>query len=463
MGTTDPSNSLKVLLFPWLAYGHISPHLQLAKKLTERGFSTYLCSTPINLGFIKKKITQKYSSSIHLVELHLQETPELPAFYHTTNGLPPHLMSTLRNALVKAKPDFSNILKTLKPDLVIYDVTQTWTAALTAAQNIPAVKFSSSSVAMLVYLCHLLVKPGIEFPFPAIYLSEFEQKRAKSDLQDAKADADESDPQVQRPTRYCDSIVLAKTSKEIDKKYIDYLYDILKMKVVPVGTLFQEPVVGHYDDNNNELEFDNNILEFELIRWLGTKSERSSVFVSFGSEYFLTKEEMEEIAYGLELSNVNFIWVVRFPTGEKIRPEEALPEGFLERVKDKGKIVEGWAPQEKILGHPSIGGFVCHCGWNSVVESIEFGVPIIAMPMHLDQPLNARFVVEMGVGVEVMRDENGKLERGVIAKVIKEVVVEKMGENVRGSMRAVSEKIKFKEQEEFDEVVKLLKQLCEEK
>ena len=147
----------------------------------------------------------------------------------------------------------------------------------------------------------------------------------------------------------------------------------MKLKIMPVGTLFPEPVDDDQQDKNTE-----------LIQWLSTKTKHSTVFIAFGSEYFLTKEELEEMAFALELSSVNFIWDVRFPHGQRIRPEEGLPQGFLERTRDGGRIVEEWAPQAKILGHPSIGGFITHSGWNSILESIELGVPIINMPMHFD-------------------------------------------------------------------------------
>lgn len=138
------------------------------------------------------------------------------------------------------------------------------------------------------------------------------------------------------------------------------------------------------------------------------------MLVSFESGYFLTKEELEEVAFGLELSDVNFIWVVRFPKGENKSLEEALPQGFFERIGDRGMVMGGWAPQAKILTHLSIGGFVSHCGWNSISESINSGIPIIAMPMDLDQPMNAKLLVEIGVALEVVRDDNGTLHRGDI-------------------------------------------------
>ncbi|CAK9163237.1 unnamed protein product [Ilex paraguariensis] len=170
---------------------------------------------------------------------------------------------------------------------------------------------------------------------------------------------------------------------------------------------------------------------------------------------------MEEITNGLELSNVNFIWVVRFPLGDETMVEDALPKGFRDRVGDRGIVLKGWAPQEKILRHSSIGGFVSHCGWNSVMESMEFGVPIIAMPMQLDQPLNARLVVELGLGMEVWRDYSGKLHRVEIAKVIREVIVDKRGEDMRRKAKELREKIRLKGEEEMDGAMEAISQLCQ--
>ncbi|GFP93057.1 beta-d-glucosyl crocetin beta-1 6-glucosyltransferase, partial [Phtheirospermum japonicum] len=107
------------------------------------------------------------------------------------------------------------------------------------------------------------------------------------------------------------------------------------------------------------------------------------------------------------MSRVNFIWVLRFPLDEKIKStREKLPRGFIERVGVRGLVVEGWAPQRRILSHPSVGGFLSHCGWSSVMEGIFSGVPIVALPMHLDQPLNARLVEEVGLGEEAVRSRD---------------------------------------------------------
>ncbi|KAI5656423.1 hypothetical protein M9H77_25216 [Catharanthus roseus] len=445
------SISCKILMFPWLAFGHISSFLQLAKKLSDRGFYFYICSTPINLDSIKNKINQNYSSSIQLVDLHLPNSPQLPPSLHTTNGLPPHLMSTLKNALIDANPDLCKIIASIKPDLIIYDLHQPWTEALASRHNIPAVSFSTMNAVSFAYVMHMFMNPGIEFPFKAIHLSDFEQARFLEQLESAKNDASAKDPELQGSKGFFNSTFIVRSSREIEGKYVDYLSEILKSKVIPVC-----PVISL---NNND-QGQGNKDEDEIIQWLDKKSHRSSVFVSFGSEYFLNMQEIEEIAIGLELSNVNFIWVLRFPKGEDTKIEEVLPEGFLDRVKTKGRIVHGWAPQARILGHPSIGGFVSHCGWNSVMESIQIGVPIIAMPMNLDQPFNARLVVEIGVGIEVGRDENGKLKRERIGEVIKEVAIGKKGEKLRKTAKDLGQKLRDREKQDFDELAATLKQLC---
>ncbi|MCE0482396.1 hypothetical protein HAX54_041147 [Datura stramonium] len=438
-------STLRVLMFPWLAYGHISPFLNVAKKLADRGFLIYLCSTPVNLKSTNKKITEKYSDSIQLVELHLPELPELPPHYHTTNGLPPHLNHTLQKALKMSKPNFSKILENLKPDLVIYDVMQQWAECVANEQNIPAVKFLTSGAAVFSYFLNLVKKPGVEFPFPAIYLRTIEQVKMSEMLAKStkEKDPDDEDPIADENIQ----TVLMSTSRTIEAKYIEYCSELSNWKIVPVGLPVQDPISNDAD-------------EVELIDWLGKKHENSTVFVSFGSEYFLSKEDREEIAFGLELSSVNFIWVVRFPKGEEQNLEDALPKGFLERIGERGRVLNKFAPQPRILNHPSTGGFVSHCGWNSVLESLDFGVPIIAMPMHLDQPMNARLMIELGVAVEIVRDDDGKIHRGEIAETLNGVVTGKTGENLRAKVRDISKNLKSIRDEEMDAAAEELIQLC---
>ncbi|KAB2627092.1 cyanidin-3-O-glucoside 2-O-glucuronosyltransferase-like [Pyrus ussuriensis x Pyrus communis] len=223
-------------------------------------------------------------------------------------------------------------------------------------------------------------------------------------------------------------------------------------KILLLGPLLHDPTKDQ-EDKDEETD--------HIIKWLNKRETSSVVYISFGSEYFLSKEEIEEIAHGLELSKVSFIWVVRFPMEEKItRAEEVLLKGFVERVGERGMIVEGWAPQTKILQNSSVGGFLSHCGWSSVLESMKFGVPIIAMPMHLDQPYNARLVEELGIGVEVKKTgRGGGLQREEVAKVIKDVMENNIGEVVRRKAMELRDNIGKREDREIEGLVDELVQL----
>ncbi|KAD4178420.1 hypothetical protein E3N88_27011 [Mikania micrantha] len=411
-----------VLMFPWLGHGHISPFLELAKKLTKTNlFNTYLCSTPANLNSVKNSLTNDCGSFlIQPIELHLPMLPELPPHLHTTNGLPPHLMPVLKQAFDMASPLFSRILETLKPDLLIYDILQPWAPVAAAAIGIPAVVFITTSVAAANKTFHVEM------------------------LENNRKDIE----RVIECYTNSSSIILVKSFKEIEGNNADYFSFLTGKTIVPVGPLVVDRLKADMKQKS-------------VIQWLDTKAAGSTVFVSFGSEYFLSSDDLKEIAYGLEMSNMNFIWVLRFPKGGKeINLCEALPLGFVERVKDRGFLVEGWAPQTRILGHKSIGGFVSHCGWSSVMEAIKFGVPIIAMPMQYDQPINARLVVEVGVGVEAARDGNGRLRRENVAAIVRHVVVSELGEAVREKTKKMSDALRMKGEEEIDMVVEELLQLC---
>ncbi|XP_060185223.1 LOW QUALITY PROTEIN: UDP-glucosyltransferase 29-like [Lycium barbarum] len=436
-------NTFSVLMIPWLAHGHINPFLELAKKLANRNIHIYMCSTPVNLSSIKKRVTEKYSQSIELVEFHLPSLPDLPPHYHTTNGLPSHLISTLKKAFDVSTPNFSKKLQTLNPDLVIYDFNLPWAAECSSSMNIPAVQFLTFSAAVIAFGIHMYDKPGEMFPFPEIYLREYEMLSLKKVLKEVPGGKFPFDQGLRRSQ----DIILMKTCRDFEGKYMDYLSSLVSKKTVPVGTLVQESIYHE-----------------EITQWLDKKEECTTVFVSFGSEYFLSKEEIHAVAQGLELSKVNFIWVIRSPQGEKISSiQDTLPEGFLERVGERGKVMEGWAPQATILQHTSIGGFVSHCGWSSVTESMKFGVPIIGMPIHLDQPKNARLVGYIGMGVEAVRDDSGKLKSEEIAKAMRKVVVEKSGEAVRKKAKELSETMNAKGDDEIDGVVEELVALCSSK
>ncbi|KAJ4978129.1 hypothetical protein NE237_008909 [Protea cynaroides] len=163
--------------------------------------------------------------------------------------------------------------------------------------------------------------------------------------------------------------------------------------------------------------------------WLDSRPSNSVVYVSFGSLAVVKRETLLEFWYGLVRSEKHFLWVVRPDsiTGGVVNPE--IPVVLLEGTKERGCIV-GWAPQEEVLAHPAVGGFLTHSGWNSTLESIYAGVPMICWPCLADQQTNSRFVSEVWrVGVD-MKDT---CERGTVEKMLKDVM-EKRKEELMGSV-----------------------------
>lgn len=183
----------------------------------------------------------------------------------------------------------------------------------------------------------------------------------------------------------------------------------------------------------------------EVLKWLDQWEEDGSVlYVCFGSQKVLSKEQVEALGLGLERSGARFIWVVKDGYG-------FLPDGFEDRVSGRGLVATGWVPQVEILGHRAVGGFLSHCGWNSVLEAVVAGVVILGWPMEADQFVNARLLVDdVGVAVRVSEgtdyvpdpDELGRVIAGSMvgdslqkrrAEVLREEAVKGVGKGGRSS------------------------------
>ncbi|KAL6902014.1 hypothetical protein ACP4OV_004890 [Aristida adscensionis] len=167
------------------------------------------------------------------------------------------------------------------------------------------------------------------------------------------------------------------------------------------------------------------------LEWLDRQPVSSVIFVSFGSGGALPLEQMRELALGLELSGQRFLWVVRSPSDEgavssnyydaesKRDPFAYLPEGFVERTKDVGFVVPSWAPQIEVLAHKATGGFLTHCGWNSTLETLVHGVPMVAWPLFAEQRQNAVMLTEgIGAAIRVPKTKG----KDVIAAVVRELL-----------------------------------------
>ncbi|XP_004515414.1 UDP-glycosyltransferase 1-like [Cicer arietinum] len=181
------------------------------------------------------------------------------------------------------------------------------------------------------------------------------------------------------------------------------------------------------------------------LSWLDSQPSQSVVLLSFGSMGRFSHTQLNEIAFGLEKSEQRFLWIVRSELDlEELSLEELLPEGFLERTKKNGLVVRNWAPQRAILSHDSVGGFVTHCGWNSVLEAICEGVPMIAWPLYAEQNLNkVTLVDEMKVGLKVNKSQDGLVSGIELGEKIKELMESNHGKEIRE--RILKMKISAKE------------------
>ncbi|KAG0576275.1 hypothetical protein KC19_5G068000 [Ceratodon purpureus] len=180
------------------------------------------------------------------------------------------------------------------------------------------------------------------------------------------------------------------------------------------------------------------------LRWLDRQPTDSVLYVNFGSIVSLSKRQIHELALGLEASKQRFLLVVR-PSTVKDSDEDLplLPESFKAHTLETGFVQSQWVNQLDVLSHPAVGGFLTHCGWNSTLESICRGVPLLAWPFQADQMLNCRFLVdEAKTAVEVRKGENGFVSREEVARAARELMAEPEGDAVKENVRKLREKVK---------------------
>ncbi|KAM0014274.1 putative UDP-glucuronosyl/UDP-glucosyltransferase, UDP-glycosyltransferase family [Helianthus debilis subsp. tardiflorus] len=188
----------------------------------------------------------------------------------------------------------------------------------------------------------------------------------------------------------------------------------------------------------------------ECLNWLDLQPSGSVVYLCFGSLGVFSSEQLKEIAKGLEMSGVRFLWVVRSPPSNKkedrfLPPPEPdldvlLPEGFLERTKDRGLVVKKWAPQVAVLNHKSVGGFVTHCGWNSVLEAVCAGVPMVAWPLYAEQRFNKVVLRdEMKLVLPMDESEVGLVTAMEVEKRVRQLMEGEEGKVVREVAKARKE------------------------
>ena len=221
-------------------------------------------------------------------------------------------------------------------------------------------------------------------------------------------------------------MILFYSSSELEQEALSSVLD--NFKIVPIGPLITSRTDSGVDD--------------EYIQWLNTKSDSSVLYISFGTLDVLSKKQLVELSKAIIESRRPFLWViaeksVKCKQGEKEKEEEGI-KSFREELDEIGMVVS-WCSQFSILKHRSIGCFVTHCGWNSSLESLVAGVPVVAFPQWDDQMTNAKLLTECWkTGVRVMEKKEGEevvVESGEIRRCIEEVMEKKAEEFRRNAAR----------------------------
>jgi len=279
--------------------------------------------------------------------------------------------------------------------------------------------------------------PGMSSPLKATHMPE--------------PTLDRDDPAYWDMLYFCSHLpksngIIANTFEDLEPKALKAIIDGACVPDSPTPPVYSiGPLIAHSEepaaDDGNKGD---RAPEDECLSWLDSQPSRSVVFLCFGSRGTFSVAQVKEIAHGLERSGQRFLWVLKKPLrDEKAKQtqnytadfdlEGVLPEGFLERTKDRGMVVKTWAPQVGVLRKESIGGFVTHCGWNSVLEAVVAGVPMVAWPLYAEQHLNRNVLVndmKMAINLE-QREDDGFVSGDELERRVRELMESEQGRELR--------------------------------
>ncbi|XP_031481857.1 putative UDP-rhamnose:rhamnosyltransferase 1 [Nymphaea colorata] len=471
-------NQRHVVMVPWLAFGHMIPFLELSKALAARGINISFFCTPRNIEKLRPKIPPHLTSRIDLLGFPLPPVAGLPENAEATADLEQDAVQHLKKAYDTLQEPLEKLLKSTSPDWIIYDFAAYWAPPIARKFGIPCSfysVFNAGSTYIFGTLSERSVRMGRPptaenladvdwFNFPsAVRYKLHEAGRLCSGLgRNASGVSDEE--RMESAIKGCQSL-LVKTCMEFEGEYIAALQYLCQKPVIPVGLL---PAAVEEEQASRV----SNPESVACFRWLDQRDPRSVVYVAFGTEARLSKEEIQAIAVGLELSNLPFCWILRRPghvsasnatagggDDKEDDVDDPLPPGFRDRMAKRGFISMSWVPQVKILAHRSIGACLHHAGMSSTVEALQFGLPLVLLPMVFDQGLIARLLVEKNVGIEVEKDDrNGRFSGSEVAKALRLVMVEDEGKLILEKVREMKSSV-FDNQELNDGYINRLVKL----
>ncbi|KAK6946083.1 UDP-glucuronosyl/UDP-glucosyltransferase [Dillenia turbinata] len=232
--------------------------------------------------------------------------------------------------------------------------------------------------------------------------------------------------------------VIVNSFYELEPTYANHFMNVLKRRVWHIGPV---SLCNREKEEKAQRGKEAAIAEHECLTWLDSKDPNSIVYACIGSMAVFDASQLREIAVALEASGKQFIWVVR-KNKDGNENEDWLPNGFEERMKDRGLIMRGWAPQVLILDHKAIGAFVTHCGWNSTLEGISSGLPLVTWPLSAEQFMNEKLVTQvLKIGVSVGAQQFARFGETVKSERIDEAICKIMEGEEAGKIRSKAKEL----------------------
>ncbi|XVF65873.1 hypothetical protein PTKIN_Ptkin09bG0286000 [Pterospermum kingtungense] len=413
-----------VLVIPFPSQGHINPLLQFSKRLSSKGVKATLAITL----FIYESINPEPSASVQIDTI--SDGCDQGGFAEASNvqdyikRLQTFGSKTLAELIVKYRESSNPI------GCMVYDAAIPWALDVAKQFGLLAAPFFTQMCAVdyIYYNVHhgLLPLPVSSTPVSIPGLPSLEHEDLPSFVCSSEGSYAAYLGRALNQFSNLDKadFILVNTFYNLEDKVVDSMSKACPLLTVgpTVPSIYMDKQI--LDDKNYGL----NLFTLDSstsINWLSSKPPGSVVYVSFGSVTCLSKKQMDEVAWGLKQSNCYFLWVVR------ATEEAKLPKEFIEETVDKGLIVN-WSPQLEVLSNEAVGCFMTHSGWNSTIEALSLGVPMVAMPQWTDQPTNAKFVEDIWkMGVRVKADNDGIVNRGQIESCIRQVMEGERGREMK--------------------------------
>nr|AIZ00428.1 UDP-glycosyltransferase [Panax ginseng] len=438
----SPLDQLHIVMIPLMCPGHLIPMVDMAKLLAQRAVTVTIVATPRNAIRFGAVIGRAIESGlpIRLLEIRFPALEAgLPEGCESVDDLPSLAMSINFFAATKMLQEpVEKMLKDIKPSpsCILSDKHVFWTSDTAKKLQIPWIMFDGMSC--FTQLCTENIYNSKVHESVSSESESFVVRGLPDHIEFTKAQLpglfnqgsvpaiDEIRKQV-RATEVGAYGVVINSFEELEQDYVDEFKKVRGDKVWCVGplSLNNKNMLDKAQRGHNNASIDGN----KCLQWLDNWANGSVIYACLGSISSLTCTQLMELALGLEASERPFVWVVRAGGKQKEIEKWILEEGFEESTKGRGLLIRGWAPQVLILSHPAIGGFVTHCGWNSTIEGICSGVPMITWPLFAEQFFNEKLVVqvlETGVSVgakEVMPlGEEEKFGVKVRSKNVKEAI-----------------------------------------